>query len=143
MHSHKLQGVIQGMGLLIIVGIQIYTGYWQLLFKERIELLAFNTSTLTIALIEVALHGVSGVLLAMILFSRLARTARLTISRTILALGILLPLITLVIKGIVAIEGFSWLPMSFMFLWNWAVFSPVPSLWLGVAIVALIHRLGA
>ena len=140
MHSHRLQGFVQGMGLLIIIGIQIYANYWQLLFREKVALLSFNPSTLGIAFVEVMLHVVSGVLLAMILFPRMSRNGHLAISRTVLVLSILLPLLMLVIKGFVALGGFRGLSMNLMFLWNWAVLSPVPSLWLGLAIIALMQR---
>lgn len=134
------QGVIQSAGSLITAGIQIYSGYWQRLFKERVEVLDFNASTLTIALIEIALGIVSGILLSMILFSWMSQIERSAPLRSIFLFSALLPLIALIIRGITALEGFGWLPMSFMPVWNWAIFSPVPPLWLGIAIAALIQR---
>jgi hypothetical protein len=141
MRSRLFQEIVRGMGLLVILGLQVYSGYWQLLFTERIELLAFNASTLSMALIEAALSVASGVLLAMILFSRMVQITSLKISGTILVISILLPISGLIIKGIAAVEGLSLFPMSFMFLWNWAIFSPAPSLWLGIALASLIQRL--
>lgn len=134
-----IQKVIQGIGLLIILGIQIYSSYWQFLFKQKIELLDFNISTLTIGLIEVALDVVSGILLAMIFFSRTTQTKSFKTTRNVLLLGVFLPLIAVIIKGVASLNGFSMFSMNFMYLWDWAIFSPVPSLWLGVALLSLIQ----
>lgn len=62
-------------------------------------------------------------------------------SGTILVLSILLPLLMLAIKGFVALGGFRGLSMNLRFFWDWAVLSPVPPVWLGIAIIALVQRL--
>lgn len=141
MRARLLQVILQSIGLLMAAGIQIYMDYWSLLFGQRIDQLLFDTATFGIATIETILGLVSGFLIAVSLFSRSAQMALPKTSGIVIALSILLPTIAVAIKGIAAATGFGLFPMSFMSVWNWAIFSQAPSLWLGITIVALIYRL--
>lgn len=140
MKPRLLHVIFQSIGLLVVAGIQIYMDYWGRLFEQRIDQLLFGTATFGIATIETILGLASGLLIAVSLLPRSAQMISPKTPDIVIALSILLPTIAVAIKGIAGATGFGLFPMSFMSVWNWAIFSQAPSLWLGIAIAALIYR---
>lgn len=133
--------LIQIMGLLSVLLLQVYSSYWQRLFRERIVLLAFDVSTLTIGIAEIALDVVSGVLLTWVLFSGSVQTPSRRLSSSVLSLSVLVPSLALTTRAFLALQGFGLFPMTLEVILNWILYSPVPSIWLGVTIFALVQRL--
>jgi hypothetical protein len=140
MRSRLLMTILQSVGLLMAAVIQIHLVYWSLLFSQRIDLLLFDIATLRIATIEIILGIVSGFLIIVSIFPWSAQMVFSKTADTVIVLSILIPAIAVAIKGIAAVTGFGLFPMNFMPVWNWAIFSQTPSLWLGIALARLIYR---
>lgn len=132
--------MLRGVGPLIAAGLQIWAGYWRLLFIRRIAIGQFDSLTTWYAIIDISLGLVGGAMIAMSLFPGQIKAKSFATQRVVIALSLLLSTIALAIKLSAAL-GMGRLPLEFMFVDDWAVFSGLPSLWLGITIVAIINHL--
>lgn len=137
------QSLIQVGAMLVAFVLQMGAVHLDLKFSDRIKLLDFGARTFSIALLVAILGITSGVILALSFLSKKQNYSRKdeTLLKAVV-LG-LLPAFAVVLKLILAVGVVPFVPLRpFLYeVWEWAVNSQVPPLWLGLVMGWMVKQL--
>ncbi len=143
MNTRHGRSLIQVGAVLEAFILQIGAVRLNLNFGNQIQLLDFGTRTFSVALLVAILGITSGVILALVLLPKRQNNSRE--NRPLLEAIILglLPAFALVLKLVFAVGVVPFSPLRpFLHeLWEWAINSQVPPLWLGLVIGWTVKQL--
>lgn len=136
MNSRYERHIYQLGAVLAVLLLQVGEVYLNSKFKDQLQYLDLGIGTLSIGLLTVILGIMGGVILALVLLPK--RQDSLHRKRLLLETLILsaVPALAIALKllSAVGVTLFSPLrPLSYE-IWEWAVYSQVPPLWLGLVI---------
>jgi hypothetical protein len=131
-------------GVIVIFLSQIAAWIWNRQFMADFLLLNYGSATLLPAFFETLAGILSGFVLVLILpINRRPSGSAKSISPLRFVLLAIVPLLALLVKFFLAAGGAYSIhpPLRFLHVWEWAIYSQVPALWLGLVLGIFLLRL--